>query len=173
VVTPGDIDPSLCVTNLGNPPFNEVAGMTYFFTLTTIDIYGNNEISSLNDTDVTIIATYIDNSAWSSPIGVQDLTNWAYIYGQNIAGVAENNNDGTYTCQFTVYRAGTFSLSVQVNSIDVVGSPWEQPTSDYLYISPSDIYGPNCVIVTAPTSMIAGTASTFNVQGRDFYANNI
>lgn len=40
-------------------------------------------------------------------------------------------------------------------------------------MTPSDIYGPLCVVSSVVTSYTAGVASTFKIQGRDFYANNI
>ena len=51
--------------------------MTYFFTLTTKDIYGNLEISSYDTTEIEIIAEYVDHINWPSPIGIPDITNWA------------------------------------------------------------------------------------------------
>ena len=122
-MSPGDINPTLCITDLGSPPFNVTAGMTHFFTLKTHDIYGNAGISSLSGTMATIMAHYVDSLAWVSPIGVPDLANWVQIYGQDIAGIAEDNLDGTFTCQVTVFRAGKFILHVQVNGLEVAGSP--------------------------------------------------
>jgi hypothetical protein len=54
------------------------AGMTKFFTISMIDIYGNTLTSSVSslDTDVYILAEYVDHLSWTSPIGVADITNW-------------------------------------------------------------------------------------------------
>lgn len=71
--------------------------MTQFFTIQLIDIYGNMRTSSINGTDVYIMAEYVNHNSWGSPIGIPDISNWIEIYGQDIAGIAEDNNDGTYT----------------------------------------------------------------------------
>lgn len=49
--------------------------------MTTKDIYGNARTSSKNTTEILIMADYVDNLAFVSPIGVSDLTNWESIYG--------------------------------------------------------------------------------------------
>lgn len=40
-------------------------------------------------------------------------------------------------------------------------------------VAPTQIYGPNCVSLGIPASMVAGVEYTFEIQGRDFYENNI
>ena len=42
-----------------------------------------------------------------------------------------------------------------------------------LKVSPTNLYGPNCVTVGIPTTTFAGTEYTFKIQARDFYQNNI
>lgn len=133
--------------------------MTYFFTIKTRDIYNNIKSSYSNGTTVSIIAVYNDHTSYVSPIGVADISNWIQIYGQNIAGVAENNKDGTYTGQFTVYRAGNYILNVKVNDIHVVSSPFS--SGGYLIVSPSDIYAPNCIVDSLTTTVTAGTTTSF------------
>jgi len=168
VVSPGDVDASTSLTTI-TPPQTVTAGMTYFFTITTKDMYGNLRTVNDADTEVEIIAEYINHAAWPSPIGVADLTNWQEIYGEDIAGVAENNDDGTFRGQITVYRAGTFTLHVRINNEDVISSPF----SNGLLIEPSLLYAPNSIVSGFSTVAVAGTASTFEIQGRDFYSNNL
>ena len=67
-----------------------------------------------------------------------------------------------------VYRAGTYTLTVQVDSDDVIGSPTE-----YLEIEPTTLYAPNCVTKDLPTEMYAGYDYSFLIQGRDQYHNNL
>ena len=77
-----------------------------------VDIYGNLLISGNEESEVDIIANLIDSNSWPSPIAIPNLTNWQAIYGTNIAGIASTNNDGSYTCQITIFRAGSFNLDV-------------------------------------------------------------
>ena len=68
----------------------------------------------------------------------------------------------------TVSRAGTYTLTVQVDGDDVIGSPTE-----YLEIEPTTLYAPNCVTKDLPTEMYAGYDYSFLIQGRDQYHNNL
>lgn len=38
---------------------------------------------------------------------------------------------------------------------------------------PAEIYAPNCVVKNVVKAYVAGTLSYFDIQGRDFYSNNI
>ncbi len=38
---------------------------------------------------------------------------------------------------------------------------------------PSEIYAPNCVVKNVVKNYVAGILSYFDIQGRDFYSNNI
>lgn len=125
-------------------------------------------ISGNFESEIDILATYLDNSDWPSPIGIPDLANWAAIFGKNIAGIASTKGDGTYTCQLTIFRAGSFTLNVKVNGLDVRNSPW-----NVLEVRPTTLYAPSCVPLDIPTTMIAGTQYQFTIQGRDFYSNNV
>jgi hypothetical protein len=40
-------------------------------------------------------------------------------------------------------------------------------------VIPSEIYAPNCIVKNVVTNYVAGTLSFFDIQGRDFYSNNI
>ena len=124
------------------------------------------------DLEIEITAVYVDHGSWPSPIGIADATDWGSIYGTDIAGIAIDNNDGSYAGQITVYRAGAFRIDVKVNSLHINGSPYSP-----LLVEPTNIYAPYCVPgVDAggiPESMIAGTEYDFLIQGRDFYQNNI
>ena len=174
-IEPGEVSPPLCITTLATMPMplTFVAGMTKFFLINTFDVYGNRIYKSYKGTKVTIKAAYIDNLAYPSPLGLPDITNWAQIYGKDIAGISMDNGDGTYTGQITIYRAGKFSLSIMIDDLHVAGSPYELPSSDYYYITSSDIYAPLCLVNGLVTTFSAGVTSTFYIQGRDFYANNI
>jgi hypothetical protein len=69
-----------------------------------------------------------------------------------------------YSEQATSY----FILRVLVNSLDVVNSPFS-----YLEITPVGIYPPNCIVDGLVSPFVAGTMSTFYIQTRDFYSNNV
>ncbi len=151
------------VTNLGLAPLTAKAGLTTFFLVTTYDLYGNLEKVSYNTTKIDILGTYVNHNTYLSPIGVPDLSNWDYVYGKDIKGLSIDNGDGTYSSQYTIYRAGTYALSIKVNYVDLQGSPYSQPSSDYLYITPSDIYAPNCVVKQVVLTYTAGVTSTFKI----------
>jgi len=115
-----------------------------------------------------VIATYLDHTQWPSPISIPDLTDWKSTYGENIAGIALDNGDGTYAAQLTIYKAGRFRLNIRVNTLDIKNSPFKT-----IEVSPTNVYGPTSIQKGIPAAMVAGTDYTFQVQGRDFYSNNI
>lgn len=137
--------------------------MTKFFTITTFDLFNNLEPVSYNKTDVVIFVKYIDHDQYLSLINVVDLAEWAFVYGQDVSGIAIDNNDGTYSSQFTIFRAGRFAVFVMINGVNVIKSPYELPESDYLYVTPADIYAPNCIVKNVVLAYTAGTLSSFNV----------
>lgn len=173
-IVPGEVSPTNCITTLGLAPLSVKAGTTKFFTVTTYDLFNNLEVQSYDDTHVDILARYVEHTTlYSSPISVPDLPNWSFIYGKDISGIALDRFDGTYASQFTIYRAGTYALSIKVNEVDVKQSPYQMAESDYLYVTPSDLYAPNCIVKQVVLAYTAGTLSGFDVQGRDFYSNNL
>lgn len=146
------------------------AGITYFFTITFLDIYGNTHFQTMTDDglDVAIMADYVDHDAWPSPIAIADAADWQAVYGSNISGIAIDNSDGTMTGQVTIYRAGEYTLNIQVNSLHISQSPHSP-----LQVKPTYLYAPYCVPLGIPATMTAGTPYSFQIQGRDFYQNNI
>jgi hypothetical protein len=54
------------------------AGMTHFFKLFMVDIYGNSQIATVSSatTNVLIMAEFVDFIDYYSPIGVPDISNW-------------------------------------------------------------------------------------------------
>ena len=140
------------------------AGLTYFFTVQAVDIYGASHYTSVPDLDIEITAIYVDHDSWPSPIAIDDAADWQSTYGTNIAGIAIDNNDGSYAGQITIYRAGEFYIDVKINSSHIAGSPYSP-----LLVAPTNIYAPYCVPKGIPETMIAGTEYTFQIQGRDFY----
>lgn len=168
-VRPGEISSAKSFTSINQADLLTFeAGITYLFSLQMVDIYGNLLIDGNAETEVEILATYENHSNWPSPIGIVDLENWSAIFGSNIAGIASSNNDGSYTCQVTIYRAGSFRLNVKINGWNVLNSPW--PT---LRVAPTNLYAPSCVPLLIPTTMVAGTQYQFLIQARDFYSNNM
>ena len=81
IVSPGEIDPAQCTSNLGAAPLYATAGLTKFFTIITYDMYGNRITQSYGNNTVSIFATYVNNTKYTSPLGIPDLSNWAQIYG--------------------------------------------------------------------------------------------
>lgn len=86
-----------------------------------------------DNTSISISLYYTNHNDWTSPLAVPDLNLWEQIYGRDLAGLAvfsnatsqtSDNTDPsealrTYDCQFTIYRAGIFSLEVKVNDVHV------------------------------------------------------
>ena len=145
------------------------AGTTYYFTTVLVDIYKNHLISNpAEGTKIEIKARYLNHDDWTSPIGVPDLKQWQQVFGKDIVGIASSNNDGTFSSQITLYRAGSYQLSVQVNGADVTDSPF----TTQLKVRPTDLYAPACVMKDVKTEMTAGVPVQFEIQTRDFYSNN-
>lgn len=110
---PGEISPAKSFHSIPTTTVTITAGITYFFQITTKDLYENLIRTMRNNTEVTIMALYKDHNDWRSErTGVPDLQDWQEIYGEDIAGLAVFNNrsaavpDSSYTGQFTIYRAG-------------------------------------------------------------------
>jgi hypothetical protein len=130
LVLPGELDPAESSHSISAPPVTITAGVTYFFRVTTRDIYGNLVLSARNSTVIRVKAMYTHHDDWLSPLtGVPDLEDWDRIYGRDVAGLAMFKNDSqadpesSYVCQFTLYRAGTFSLEILLNGGHVTDSP--------------------------------------------------
>ena len=117
---------------------------------------------------VTVTATYVNHDNYPSPISVVDLTNWQTTYGTSISGSASDNNDGTMTGTVAIQRAGTYTLTVQIDSVNVIGSPYSS-----LEVEPYNINAPTSVAKNVPTSMTAGYSYDFQVQARDSFSNNL
>eukprot|EP01022_Parablepharisma_sp_SALTPOND_P020162 TRINITY_DN3593_c0_g1_i1.p2 TRINITY_DN3593_c0_g1~~TRINITY_DN3593_c0_g1_i1.p2 ORF type:complete len:1692 (-),score=110.26 TRINITY_DN3593_c0_g1_i1:19422-24497(-) len=164
-VAAGDIDPTKCVVDLPALP-SMTAGATMFFDITAKDIYGNT-ITSGGLTDIAILADYLNSDSFASPIGAPDLPDWAAIYGTDISGAYKDLGNGKYTGQITVFRAGSFSLKITINSASISGTPLP------LTVHPAQINGEKCVAVGFSSTATAGTAQTFQIQARDYYSNNI
>lgn len=165
VVSTGDI--SATSTTTVSTPINIDAGSTYFFSIVAKDLYSSLITTGGESTLISIMAYFQNANSYTSPISVADLTNWQQIYGTDIAGAVEDLGTGTYIGQVTIFKAGVFTLDVKINSIQVTGSPFSTLT-----VSPVEVYAPNSVPTGVPTTAVAGVASTFKVQGRDFYSNN-
>ncbi len=174
-ISPGEIAPSQCSHSITVLPVSVPAGITYFFTITTRDIYGNLIHDARENTAVSITALYVDHDAWLSSLpGVSDLPNWEQIYGKDLAGVAVFNNksaaapDSTYSGQITIFRAGTFTLEIRVAGSLVRSSP----LTGQIHVTPADIYAPACILRGLALQMTAGQSYTAEIQTRDFYSNN-
>ena len=175
-VLPGELDPTECSHSITSLPVTIVAGVTYFFRLTTRDIYGNLVLTACNSTVIRVKALYSHHDDWLSPLpGVPDLEDWDRIYGRDIAGLAVFKNssltdpESSYVCQFTIFRAGTFSLEIMLNGGHVIDSP----LNDEILVVPAKIYAPASVVDGLPLEMIAGGTFTASIQARDFYSNNL
>lgn len=166
VVSPGEIAPSECSHSITSPPVEMIAGVTYFFSLTTRDIYSNLIKTSRDGTDINIKAFYEHHDDWLSPlIGVPDLITWRQIYGKDIAGLTAFNNaslsdpDSSYSCQVTIYRAGTFTLEIVVDG----GLVQNSPLPSQILVSPSEIYAPACIVDGLTLEMVAGQTYTASI----------
>lgn len=159
LVSPGEIAPTNCLHDIPDaaldPPVDMTAGITHFFTLTLKDMYGNIIPDARDNTSVAVTANYVDHAAWGSPIGVTDLLDWEITYGSDVSGLAVFANttfgqvldsglqdDSTYACQITIYRAGTFTLDLEVNGVHISGSP----LTDHLAVKPAGIYAPTSIV---------------------------
>lgn len=62
------------------------------------------------------------------------------MYGINVAGAVQDNTDGTYIGQITVFKAASFKLHVSINGSEFQSSPFSPMT-----VSPADLYAPNSI----------------------------
>ena len=72
------------------------------------------------------------------------------------------------TGSVTIKRAGSYTLCITVNGVNIIGSPHFP-----LNVKPVNIFVPSCVPVDIPETMYAGYDYSFLIQGRDEYHNNI
>ena len=105
---------------------------------------------------ISTIADYVHHDNYPSPIGIADLAGWQTTYGVRITGNSWDNNNGRMTAQVNIRRAGTYSLTTQVDGIDVIGSPFE-----FLEVYPTTLHAPSCVAKDTPTEIMAGFAYSF------------
>lgn len=96
-IIPGEIDPALCVTDVSSTAVTLEAGLTYFFIVTTKDVFANLLTEGIDNIDYDIIAEY-QSTTFTSPIGMADYANLASEFGHDVAGIASDNGDGTYNC---------------------------------------------------------------------------
>ena len=91
LVLPGEVKSTLCYTTITGTPINNVAGITYFFEIQLVDVYGNLLITGGGDTMINILVNYLDHNSWLSEISMPDAQDWQAIYGTDIAGIAIDN----------------------------------------------------------------------------------
>jgi hypothetical protein len=60
-------------------------------------VYGNKLITGGTDTEISVLARYQDHNSWLSEINISDAQDWQAIYGTDIAGIAIDNKDGTFS----------------------------------------------------------------------------
>ena len=179
VVKSGEIAPTNCLHDIpddaGDPPVDITAGITHFFSLTLKDMYGNLIPDARDNTAIAVTARYVDHDAWDSPIGVEDLLDWDLTYGTDVSGLAVFDNssfglgvDSIYASQITIYRAGTFTLDLEINGVHISGSP----LTEHLAVKPAGIYAPTSIVQGHVLEMIAGDTYTAQIQSRDFFSNN-
>ena len=60
------------------------------------------------------------------------------------------------TGSVTIERAGTYSLTVEIDGTDVIGSPYE-----FLEVVPSAVSAPSCAPLDIPLTMTAGYDYSF------------
>ena len=157
---PGAVFPELCFTNVPAAPAS-IANVAYTFTMSFRDEYSNLHYLTLTDDlaagmVVTITAEYVHHDNYPSPIGIEDLLDWEATYGTTITGSATDSNDGTMAATVTLQRAGTYSLTVLIDNIDVIGSPYE-----FLEIEPTAIHAPSCIEQDTPIDVYAGYDQEF------------
>ena len=163
IVKTGDISPLTTTTTI-TTPISVKAGDTYFFTINAKDLYGST-IRTGGEDSISIFAYFQDATVFASPIGIPDLTTW--VLGNEISGIAQDLNDGTYIGQVTILKAAVFTLDVQIYDTPIKDSPFSPLT-----VTPSEVYAPQSVAPSVPTTAVAGVQTTFQIQGRDFYGNN-
>ena len=150
---PYTIDPAACYTDIA---FDTIeAGASYDFIISFVDMWSNLHYQTLQDEldagmAVTVTADYQNHDKWLSLIGIEDVTDWKTTYGTSILGTQANVGDGTMTSTFTIYRAGSYLVTVQIDGVDVVGSPYT------LEVEPTAIDATHCVVKDVPAEMYAG-----------------
>ena len=118
---------------------------------------------------VTVVADYDNHDNWQSPISIPDLTTWTTDYGTSINGASLlAASDGTVSETVPIVWAGTYTVTVEVDGTNVVGSPYTS-----LEVHPTVLSAPECVADGIPTLIYAGFDYSFQVQGRDQYHNNL
>lgn len=127
-VYPGQIDPTKSYTNLSGSPLTQ-ASVAFNFVKSFVDLWDNLHYQTLSDDIaagmvVTITADYINHDNYPSPVSVPDLSGWQSTYGTSLTGTSADNNDGTMTGTLTVMRAGSYRLTIQIDGVNIIGSPF-------------------------------------------------
>lgn len=113
---------------------------------------------------VTVVADYVNSANWPSPIGIPDLAVGTSVNGAALVAAA----DGTISETVPIVIAGTYTVTVKVDSTNVIDSPYS-----HLEVSPTTLSAPESVASGVPALMYAGFSYSFLVQGRDQYHNNL
>ena len=171
-ILPGEVYPPLCYTDISGSQLTQT-NLAYSFNIFFRDEEYNLHYKTMNDEIaaglvVSVTFDYVNHDNYPSPLGIADDSDWQSIYGTSHAGTLTDNNDGSMTASVTILRAGTYLITVQVDGIDVIGSPYE-----HLEIEPTSILPSNCVADGIEASMTAGYDYTFRLQARDQYNSNL
>lgn len=97
IISPGEIEPTKSTTDIVAASQVLEAGMTYFFTITTKDVYDNLLVKGTEDANFEIVAEYV-STTYTSPISIADYPQMAAEFGTDVAGIATDQEDGTYYC---------------------------------------------------------------------------
>ena len=166
IVLTGEPSAAQTTTNL-TLPASTVAGTTFFFDITLKDLFGSIITAGKQSNVISIMAYFQSDSLFNSPISVPNLANWEILNGKDIAGVVQDQGSGIYNGQVTILKAATFTIDIRVNDVQISGSPFS-----LLTVNPTEVYAPQTIAASPPTTVISGILTTFKVQGRDFYGNN-
>ena len=161
-VVPGEIDPAQSHTDLSGSPLT-TANVAFDFAISFVDLWGNVHDTTLNDEIadgmvVTVTADYVNHVNWVSPIRVADLANWSTTYGTSVSGSASDNNDGTMTGTVTLFKAATYRLSVKIDGVDILDSPYSS-----LEVEPGPLDATSSVADNVPELMYAGFDYDFDI----------
>lgn len=142
---PGPVSGSNCHVE-GVPSQPIVAGVGFSLTIRTYDAYNN----PLTEGGATIILSLAPN------------------YSENTVDPVQDNNDGSYAVNILMTIAGNYKLNIRISNQDVADAPYD------ISVNPTD-FSPFHSLINGKgyTQGIAGIQSSFTIQARDEYENNI
>jgi hypothetical protein len=170
IVSAGPVDPSRCVAS-GTGLLSAISGSQSSIGIQTSDSFGNKCYFDPFGEVISFVLSFVPSGSFSGPCihGDSNDAHVAYETGTHLCvdSSVVNNEDSTYTIYYTPWYASTYDLSVTINSIGIMSSPFGG-----LKVLPAPAYAQN-FNVSSSSAISSGSVFGASVLIRDYVDNSI